>query len=183
MNNPIRQALMEASRDKDWADVQIMNRDTRMHMAEFCAYQFPLHTEGFSWSGRLRYLQNCNSISIIHDLNYMAHYYDLLDAEGPNQNYIHVNSDWSDLEEKIQWYRSNTLDAQRVANNSVNTFRDRYLTPAAEACYWRRMVRNWAKVQNFAPEAYEEARGEDDSRRQRGIDWEVWMNPDPNFPF
>lgn len=183
MNNPVRHALLEVSRDREWADVQTMNSETRMHMAEFCAYQFPIHTEGNTWSGRLRYLQNCNSVSIIHDLNYMAHYYDLLEPEGPNQNYIHVESNWSDLEEKIQWYRDNPLDAQRVANNSVNTFRDRYLTPAAEACYWRRMIRNWAEVQNFEPEAYEYARGERGYRKQRGIDWEVWMNPDPNFPF
>jgi hypothetical protein len=62
-----------------------MNRETRLHMAEFCAYQFPVHTEGNAWSGRLRYLQNCNSISVIHDLNFMAHYYNLLEAEGENQ--------------------------------------------------------------------------------------------------
>ncbi|QDS76196.1 hypothetical protein FKW77_008238 [Venturia effusa] len=183
MNNPVREALMEASSDKEWADIQTMDRDTRMHMAEFCAYQFPVHTEGKTWSGRLRYLQNCHSVSIIHDLNYMAHYYSLLEPEGPDQNYIHVQADWSDLEEKMEWYRNNPLDAQRIANNSVNTFRDRYLTPAAEACYWRRMIRNWAEVQNFTPQAYEETSGENDFKKQRGIDWEVWVNPDPNFPF
>ncbi|KAE9971376.1 hypothetical protein BLS_004464 [Venturia inaequalis] len=153
MNNPVRHALMAASRDKEWADVQVMTNETRMHMAEFCAYQFPIHTEGNTWSGRLRYLQNCNSISIIHDLAYMAHYYDLLQPDGPDQNYIHVQSDWSDLEEKIEWYRGHPLEARRVADNSVNTFRGRYLTPAAEACYWRRMIRNWAEVQDFEPQA------------------------------
>jgi hypothetical protein len=36
---------------------------------------------------------------------------------------------------------SNLLDyqakAQKIVDNSVKTFRERYLAPAAEACYWR----------------------------------------------
>lgn len=86
MNNKVRGALINATKDKEWADVQKMTKDTRMHMAEFCKYQFPVHTEGNSWSGRLRYLQNCNSIVVVHQpLKYQAHYYDLLVADGPNQ--------------------------------------------------------------------------------------------------
>lgn len=85
MNNPTRHALLKAAAGKPWADVQAMSRETRMHMAEFCAYQYPIHTEGNTWSGRLRYLQNCNSISVIHDLTYRAHYYDLLEAGGESQ--------------------------------------------------------------------------------------------------
>ncbi|KAF2425797.1 hypothetical protein EJ08DRAFT_638369 [Tothia fuscella] len=180
LNNPIRNALIDATKDKEWADVGTMN--ARLHMAEFCKYQYPIHTEGNAWSGRLRYLQNCNSITLIHDLKFMAHYYDLLEAEGENQNYIHVKSDFSDLEEKIKYYQANPELAQRIAANSVNTFRDRYLTPAAEACYWRRMIRNWAEVQAFEPEAYHKP-DKSGFRKQRGIDWELWMNPDPNFRF
>jgi hypothetical protein len=85
LNNPIRKALIDMSGDKPWANVQSMNHENRMHMAEFCAYQFPVHTEGNTWSGRLRYLQNCNSVSVIHDLSFKAHYYHLLEAEGEDQ--------------------------------------------------------------------------------------------------
>jgi len=42
-------------------------------------------------------------------------------------------------------------------------------------------LRNWAEVQRFEVEAYEVVEG--GFRKQRGIDWEVWVNPDPNFPF
>lgn len=182
MNNPIRDALVEVAKGKDWADVDTMGR--RMHMAEFCSYQFPVHTEGNAWSGRLRYLQNCNSASVVHPLTFQAHYYGLLVGDGEDQNHISVKRDFSDLEAKVKHYRENPIDAQRIANNSVNTFRDRYLTPAAEACYWRRMIRNWAEVQAFEPEAYlpteKDAHG---FRKQRGIDWEIWVNPDPNFPY
>ena len=36
--------------------------------------------------------------------------------------------------------------AERIANNSVTTFRDRYLTPAAESCYWRELLNRWTAV-------------------------------------
>lgn len=180
MNNPIRNALVDIAEGKEWADVQRgLTPENRLHMGEFCSYQFPVHTEGNAWSGRLRYLQNCNSIPVIHDLEFRAHYYDLLEKDGEHQNYIHVQRDWSDLESQINYYRAHPEDATRIANNSVNTFRDRYLTPAAEACYWRRMIRNWSEVQAFEPEVYVKGEGV----KQRGIDWEIWVNPDPNFPF
>lgn len=38
--------------------------------------------------------------------------------------------------------------AQRIADNNVRTFRERYLTPAAEACYWRALWDGWAEVSN-----------------------------------
>lgn len=184
MNNKVRGALINATKDKEWADVQMMTKDTRMHMAEFCKYQFPVHTEGNSWSGRLRYLQNCNSIVVVHQpLKYQAHYYDLLVPDGPNQNYIGVENDFSDLEEKIEHYRANPSEAARIAQNAVNTFRDRNLTPAAEACYWRRMIRSWADVQAFEPSAYEDAKAADGSiwKKQRGLDWEIFAHPDSNY--
>ncbi|KAH7038979.1 DUF821 domain protein [Macrophomina phaseolina] len=182
--NKRRQTLMNVTMDKEWADVQKMTDKTRLHMVEFCKYQFPIHTEGNSWSGRLRYLQNCNSAVVVHQpLEWQAHYYDLLIPDGPNQNFISVANDFSDLEEKIQYYRAHPDKASRVAKNSVDTFRDRYLTPAAEACYWRRMIRNWAEVQAFEPKVYEEVKEADGRtwKKQRGLDWEIYAHPDSNY--
>ncbi|KAL1613803.1 hypothetical protein SLS54_010264 [Diplodia seriata] len=202
-NNAVREALLSvveasekastpnttpssssSSADESWADVRKMS-EHRMHMAEFCKYQFPIHTEGVAWSGRLRYLQNCESASIVHQpLQHHAHYYDLLVAEGPEQNYIAVRNDWADLEEKVAFYRQNPAAARRVARNSARTFRDRYLTPAAEACYWRRMIRTWAEVQAWKPERYVDVMQADGSvwKKQRGVDWEVFAAVDPHYP-
>lgn len=85
----------------------------------------------------------------------------------------------------MQYYLSNPATTARIANNSVATFRDRYLTPAAEACYWRRLIRAWAEVQAFSPEAYVDIAAPDGSvrKKQRGVDWEIFAHPDPNFPF
>jgi len=81
----------------------------------------------------------------------------------------------------MKYYREHPQEAERIANMSASTFRDRYLTPAAEACYWRAMVRRWAQVQNFEPEAYYQPSGMGEWK-QRGVDWEVFVAPDPAFP-
>lgn len=99
------------------------------------------------------------------------------------QNYIAVRNDFSDLEEKIKHYLARPALAERVAKTSAATFRDRYLTPAAEACYWRRMIRSWADCQAFKPEQYDDVRQPDGSvwKRQRGVDWEAFLVRDPGF--
>jgi hypothetical protein len=53
---------------------------------------------------------------------------------------------------------------KRIADNSVKTFRERYLTPAAEACYWRQLVRAYAEVA-FVPRRDE----------GRGVRWETFV--------
>lgn len=72
---------------------------------------------------------------------------------GPEQNYVLVKSDYSDLKEKMEFYISHPREAERIADNNVRIFRDRYLTPAASACYWRRLVERWAMV-SFEPAFY-----------------------------
>ncbi|EKG13715.1 Lipopolysaccharide-modifying protein [Macrophomina phaseolina MS6] len=186
MNNEVRFALINATTGKEWADVQETTAQNSMHVSELCKYQFLAHTEGNTWSGRLRYLVNCNSISVIHQpLKYQAHFYDMLVSQGPDQNYISVANDWSDLAEKMEFYSRNPSVAERIANNSVNTFRDRYMTPAAEACYWRRLIRNYADTLAFKPEVYAKSEDQNDSgvRKYRGVDWELVAVPDPNFRY
>lgn len=48
----------------------------------------------------------------------------------------------------------------------------RYLTPAAEACYWRRLVRGWREV-TFEPEFYHLA--EDGKKKWRGVPFESYV--------
>ena len=60
--------------------------------------------------------------------------------------------------------------AMAIANNSVATFRDRYLTPAAQACYWRQLIRSWAEV-SFQPEGWEVVDGK---RKVRGVPFETF---------
>jgi len=66
---------------------------------------------------------------------------------------------------------SHPEEAQRIADNSVRTFRERYLTPAAEACYWRALIRGWGSI-SFESELYE-PNGEG-GRKQRGDRFESY---------
>lgn len=60
--------------------------------------------------------------------------------------------------------------SQRIAAESTRVFRDRYLTPAAEACYWRKMMHTWKSAMAFEPKKYETfANG---TRVRRGVSWE-----------
>ena len=195
-NGALRTRLVEAAEGQSWSDVAELSwgsRNNVLDMHEHCRYQYLIHTEGKtipsfalrsatnhkagnSWSGRLRYLQNCNSISVIHNLAWIAHYYPVLEREGPHQNYIPVDRNFSNLVSQMDYYLSHESEAEALAAESTRTFRDRYLTPAAEACYWRRMFLEWRKVQNWEPSLYREERQEDGTvvLKQRGQSYERW---------
>jgi hypothetical protein len=63
-----------------------------------------------------------------------------------------VKEDWSNLNEVIEYLEANPFEAERIADNTVKAFRDRYLAPAMEVCYWRKLFRAWAEVTD--PVAY-----------------------------
>ncbi|KAF2486557.1 glycosyl transferase family 90-domain-containing protein [Neohortaea acidophila] len=157
-NGPIREGLVAATADKPWANVAEASRKNQpsnlIPTDEMCRWEFLAHTEGRSWSGRLLFLLNCNSIPVVHDLKWTTIFYHLLKPSGPEQNYMPVRRDWSDLEEKITHFLANPDEAQRIADNAVAQFRSRYTSPAAEACYWRNLIRGWSEVA-FDPEVYE----------------------------
>lgn len=52
-----------------------------------------------------------------------------------------VNGDdtqsWHNLGPEMDSLMADDAKAQRIAARSVEIFRDRYLSPAAVACYWR----------------------------------------------
>jgi len=156
-NPEVRGSLQEVTKDQPWADVVAFDWSTHsdfVPIEDFCRFAFLVRTEGRSWSGRLKYLFNCESLTIIHKLQWTAHYYHLLIPEGHDQNYVPAKRDFSNLEEKIQHYINHPNEAQRIADNGIATFRERYLTLAAEACYWRKLIEGWNEVAD-SPEVYE----------------------------
>ncbi|KAI0127220.1 DUF821 domain-containing protein [Xylariales sp. AK1849] len=173
VNGKLRGGLVKAAHGQNWSDVHAIdwhNRKNVMAMQDFCRYQYVAHTEGNSWSGRLRYLHNCDSVPVIHKLEWTAHYYPLLQSTGPNQNYVEVERDWSDLAETMEALLAHPELGKQIATESTQLLRDRYLTPAAEACYWRRMFQDWRAVMDFEPKAYRIK--EDGTRVRRGVSWE-----------
>lgn len=60
---------------------------------------------------------------------------------------IFVAPDWADLEETIEYLRANSDVAKGIARRQRELVTEMgYLSPAAEACYWRALMRGWASV-------------------------------------
>lgn len=111
-----------------------------------------------------------------HKLQWIQHYHYLLLATGPKQNYVEVERDFTDLSSAMDDLLAHPEKAKRIADNSVKTFRERYLTGAAEACYWRALVKAWKEV-SFEPVLYEKIEdGQKKIREQkRGVRYETFM--------
>ena len=171
--NAIRHKLVQTTREKSWADVgptqwnnKLWAEHGRLPIPDHCRYMFVAHVSGLSWSGQGKYMHNCFSVFITHNLEWAEIYDSALISSGPNQNYVKVKDDWSDLESTVHYFLAHPRKAKKIAANSVKTLRDLYLTPAAEACYWRRLIRGYGSV-SYEPEFYEA-----DNKTQRGVPFE-----------
>ena len=85
----------------------------------------------------LRYLLQCRSVVVTHDLEYIQHFHHLLiaDPQNPKQNIVEVKRP---LEEHLPGVMEQLTDPvntewmQRVADNSWNDLREGYISPAAK---------------------------------------------------
>lgn len=127
---------------------------------------------GRSHSASLKYRQACRSVPVIHKMQYIQHHHYLLIAEGPLQNYVEVERDFSDLPQKMANLLEHPEKAKKIASNSVTTFRQRYLTPAAEACYWRQLFAGYGQVFQGAKLFVDR---DDGSAVQRGMRYETFL--------
>lgn len=92
-------------------------------------------------------------------------------SSGRDQNYVEVDRDFGNLEAVLTKLRSKDAKTEKIADRMVKVFRERYLTPAAEACYWRRLIRGWAEV-SFKPEFLKTVNG---TTSWRGLPVESFM--------
>lgn len=165
MGLEVREKLLEITHDQPWADVKALtwrDKDSMTNdlksMSEHCQYKYLAHTEGNSYSGRLKYLQSCKSVIIAHKMEWIQHQHPLMRSTGPEQNFVEVDRNFKGLSETMHWLEEHDDEAERIASNNVRTFAERYLTPAAEVCYWRSLIHAWAEV-SFKPEFFKEVDG------------------------
>ncbi|KAF2643144.1 hypothetical protein P280DRAFT_488270 [Massarina eburnea CBS 473.64] len=186
----LRRALIDAAKGKPWSDVGQVKWNDPDFKEQFkgpidqCNYMFIAHAEdlpadalpGRSYSGALKYRQLCRSVIVIHKLQWMQNYHYLLLSSGPDQNYVEVERDFSNLASAMDDLLAHPEKAKRIADNSVKAFRERYLTPAAEACYWRALVKAYSEVA-FEPLLYSGVEvGDGKARKERrGTRFETFM--------
>ncbi|PVI06578.1 hypothetical protein DM02DRAFT_667457 [Periconia macrospinosa] len=178
----LRRALLDATKGKPWSDVGQLKWQASNFKQQFkgpvdqCQYKFIAHVEGRSYSGALKYRQLCRSVIVSHKLQWIQHYHYLLISSGPQQNFVEVERDFSDLSYAMDDLLQHPEKAKRIADNSIMTFRDRYLTAAAEACYWRALVKAYRDV-TFEPLLYSGVEvGEAFKRtKKRGVRFETFV--------
>lgn len=160
---PHRPLFLEATEGKEWANA---TASTRISLWDHCRFKMMMDISGRSWSGKGKYIQNCQSVYVTHTPKWLTTITYPLEASGPEQNFVQVNEDWSDLEQKVTELLEDPSMADRIAKKGAEVFRDRYLTPAAEACYWRALIRGYGSV-SFEPDLYEK-----DGTTLRGVPFE-----------
>ncbi|KAK3714824.1 hypothetical protein LTR37_007559 [Vermiconidia calcicola] len=159
----LRRALLDQSRGQDCSDVKELNWDAKQNY-------LPLETTAST--SLLHTSKACRSVLVLHALQYIQHHHYLLVSSGPLQNYVEVKRDFSDLSAKMSNMLDHPAKAEKIADNSVKTFRERYLTPAAEACYWRALWRAYAQASEPADPWRLEADG---TRTKRGLRYEMFL--------
>lgn len=181
-NPDIRGGLIDATKGKDWANVaSVSASENWMSVDDFCKYAMTVYTEGVTYSGRLKFLMNCESLLFSHEPKYETHYSHLLKREGAEQNFVSVKRDWSDLEQKVQHFLQNPEQAESVIANSLATFRSRYTTRAATSCYIRRLIKRYGEV-SFRPETTVPTK--DNNRvKLRGYAYEKFMDKPADLNF
>ncbi|PYH69369.1 DUF821 domain protein [Aspergillus vadensis CBS 113365] len=175
----LRRALLEIARNYAWGDVKEVewkNKANYLSMDNHCDYRFFAHVEGRSYSASLKYRQACRSVVVIHKLQYIQHHHYLLVSSGPQQNFVQVERDWTDLPHKIQELLDNPIKARTIADNNVNLFRERYLTPAADVCYWRALLQGWTT----ASPQITETMSDPTNVSNKGIRYESFLLLDPS---
>ncbi|ERS95664.1 hypothetical protein HMPREF1624_07738 [Sporothrix schenckii ATCC 58251] len=148
-----------------------------LRIEDFCRYKYTLHTEGITYSGRLQFLQLCESVLLTPPMAWLQHtthlvrplfssdlLYDKTGApswvasdgvqsawpvhySAAEANAVFVAPDWSDLEATVAWLERHPDVAQGIAQRQRALFvGGGYFSPAAEACYWRALIRGWSRV-------------------------------------
>ncbi|KAK1750851.1 lactation elevated protein 1 [Echria macrotheca] len=75
-------------------------------------------------------------------------------------NIVFVARDWSDLEDTVSWLEEHPAVAEGIARRQRELFvGGGYFSQAAEACYWRALVRGWAKVAETDGQGWEDEEG------------------------
>lgn len=170
-----RKAMFAAAEGHDWSDIKPLNwgdRQDFVSMVDHCKWKFHAFPEGITYSGRLRYLQNCKSVIVTHEPRWIQHWTHLYnpDPESPDQNIVFVpeyhgdkpgvevedergqafrDTTWMRLPEVMDELLKDDKRAERIASNQWSFFRERYVSPASAACYWRKAIKKYAGVQQF----------------------------------
>lgn len=117
-------------------------------MEDHCRWKFHGFPEGNTYSGRLRYLQNCRVVIVTHPPRWIQHWTHLYNADqnSPDQNIVYVDppgpdtpsvtvhnehgeefrdATWYNLPRTMDYLLKNDDRAKLIADNQWDFFRER----------------------------------------------------------
>ncbi|CBQ73577.1 conserved hypothetical protein [Sporisorium reilianum SRZ2] len=123
---------------------------------DHCRHKFLIHSEGVAYSGRSKFVLSCASAVVLHALQWQQHFHPALVADplSPDHNHIrlpgtlfeHLPATMRALIAEETGLHYGETTGERVAKNAKRTLTDRYLTPAATACYVRAALMSYSAV-------------------------------------
>lgn len=148
----------------DWGSFLLMNaHQPGMSAPNVCRHKVFVHPDSQSTFNRLDSLL-CASVNVMQRPKWIHLYHSLMYSKPMDkseeslpefQNVMLVDNAGPHLEKGTPEFLRNTEVAKSMASNVVNTFRRRYLTEAAAACYWRELVHTYSEV-SYSPKVYDE---------------------------
>jgi hypothetical protein len=100
-----------------------------MPVREQLKYKFILSLEGIDVASNLKWIMSSNSIAFSQPLKFETWF-----MEGtliPGVHYVELKDDFSDIEEKMEYYNSHPREAKKIAENA-NRYVEQFLNPAVE---------------------------------------------------
>ncbi|KAK8862687.1 DUF821 domain-containing protein [Apiospora arundinis] len=160
-----REEMKSASTTNEWDSFSLTNNPRRdLSAPDVCRHRVLIHPDSQSTFNRLDSLL-CASVNVLPSPKWVHLYHGLMyskplnngsrDSGAEFQNVALVEKAGPDLEKGTPDFLRNTKIAKTIASNTVETFRHRYLTEAAAACYWRELIHTYREV-SYSPKVYNE---------------------------
>ncbi|KAK8108020.1 endoplasmic reticulum-resident kdel protein [Apiospora kogelbergensis] len=161
-----RRRPRDATATDDWNSFLLANNARRDMLApDVCRHKVLVHPDSQSTFNRLDSLL-CASVNVMSNPKWVHLYHGLMYSKPSQtnesqsllsefQNVLLVEKAGPGLENGTPDLVRNTEIAKVMASNTVETFRHRYLTEAATACYWRELILMYSEV-SYSPKAYNE---------------------------
>ena len=109
---------------------------------EQAKYKYLIDVRGYGWTDRLKNLLQCGRVVFIADRPYKEWYFDRLI---PNEHYVPIKEDLSDLIEKYRYLEDNPQYYKKIADN-MRLLADSIFSPMAVTQYTKEIVMKYGIV-------------------------------------
>ncbi|KAH3827829.1 protein O-glucosyltransferase 1-like [Dreissena polymorpha] len=118
-----------------------------IRLEQHCDYKYLFNFRGVAASFRLKHLFLCDSVVFHVGEEWLEFFYP---AMKPWVHYIPVKQDLSDVKELLEFAKENDDVVHEIAKRGRKFIWD-HLRMEDVSCYWKKLLKNYAKLQKFKP--------------------------------